>query len=186
MNPLDSAVLEQINSVSDHTDEHNWNTEIENNLKKIALNCSQQCEICKKNYIMLLEQQKYFSIPVILISGANSIFAVGLSGYMNQSTISILNCLLSFFVSAIQSISLYLNINKWIDLNMSSYKNYYLLSMKINNILTLQRHQRQENDGHLFLNECLSQYESYFQSMNVTGDRIDDKLIEIEMKKIRV
>jgi hypothetical protein len=182
MNPL-IPVLEvnhQLDplDLSEHSNE-NWNSEIENNLKKIAINCTQQCEICKKNYIVLLEKQKFFSIPIIIISGLNSIFAVGLSSYLNQPTISILNCILSFFVSAIQSISLYLNINKWIDLNMTSYKNYYLLSMKINNILSLKREQRQENDGHLILNECLSQYEGYFQNQNVTNDRIDDKLIEM-------
>jgi hypothetical protein len=189
MNPLQIPTLEhQLEPLdnSDHTDESNWNDNVESVLKKISINCCQEAEICKKNYVLLIEKQKYFSIPIIIISGLNSIFAVGLSSYLNQPTISILNCLLSFFVSAIQSISLYLNINKFIDLNMTSYKNFYLLAMKINNILSLKRHQRNENDANLFLNECLSSYESYFSSMNITNDRIDDRLIENEIKKIRV
>ena len=69
---------------------------------------------------------------------------------------------------------------------MTSYKNFYLLAMKINNILSLKRHQRNENDANLFLNECLSSYESYFNTMNITNDKIDDRLIENEIKKIRV
>jgi hypothetical protein len=189
MNPLQIPTLERsenIEQLSDHTDEHEWNDNIESVLKKISINCCQEAEICKKNYVLLIEKQKYFSIPVILISGLNSIFAVGLSSYLNQPTVSILNCLLSFFVSAIQSVSLYLNINKFIDLNMTSYKNFYLLAMKINNILSLKRHQRTESNANIFLNECLSSYESYFNTMNITNDKIDDRLIENEIKKIRV
>lgn len=165
-------------------DPNGWHLEIEENLKKISVNCSQQCEICKKNYIELLEQQKYFSIPIIVISGLNSIFAVGLNSYMGQSSVSVINCILSFFVSVVQSIGLYLNIAKRIEINMTSYRNFYLLSLKINNILSLKRSQREENDGHRFLDECIAEYEGIFTTMNITKDPIDDKLIEINELKI--
>lgn len=165
-------------------DPNGWYTEIEENLKKISINCSQQCEICKKNYIELLEQQKYFSIPIIIISGLNSIFAVGLNSYMDQSSVSVINCILSFFVSVVQSIGLYLNIAKRIEINMTSYRNFYLLSLKINNILSLKRSHREENNGHRFLDECIAEYESIFTTMNITKDPIDDKLIEINELKI--
>ena len=176
---MDNPILENSSTGDDPC---NWHHEIEDNLKKIATNCSQQCEICKKNYVLLLEQQKYFSLPIIVISAMNSIFAVGLNTYMGQEGVSIINCILSFFVSVIQSIGLYLNIAKRIDTNMVCYRNFYLLSLKINNILSLKRNQRAEHDGHRFLDECLAEYEGIFNIMNITKDPIDDKLIE--MKKI--
>jgi len=174
---MDNPILEN-SSAGDDT--CNWHQEIEDNLKKIAKNCSQQCEICKQNYVMLLENQKYFSIPIIVISGLNSIFAVGLNSYMGQAGVSVINCILSFIVSVVQSIGLYLNIAKRIDTNMVCYRNFYLLSLKINNILSLKRNQRAENDGHRFLDECLSEYESIFNNMNITKDSIDDHLIELK------
>jgi hypothetical protein len=164
----------------------NWHHEIEDNLKKIATNCTQQCEICKKNYVELLEQQKYFSIPIIVVSGLNSIFAVGLNSYMGQAGVSVINCILSFFVSVVQSIGLYLNIAKRIDTNVICYKNFYLLSLKINNLLSLKRNQRAENDGHRFLDECLAEYEGIFTTMNITKDPIDDKLIEMNELKTTI
>lgn len=164
--------------------QHNWSTEIETNLKNIAINCSQQCEVSKKNYIDLLEKQKFFSIPIIVISALNSIFAVGLGMYINQQSVSVVNCIMSFFVSVIQSIALYLNISKRIDTNITCYRNYYLLSVKINNILNLKRNQRQENDAFAFLNECLAEYEAIFNIMNVTTDKINDMLIELNEIKI--
>jgi len=179
---MDNPILENSSTGDDPC---NWHQEIEDNLKKISKNCTQQCEICKQNYVVLLENQKYFSIPIIVISGLNSIFAVGLNSYMGQAGVSVINCVLSFIVSVVQSIGLYLNIAKRIDTNMVCYRNFYLLSLKINNILSLKRNQRAENDGHRFLDECLADYEGIFNIMNITKDPIDDKLIEMnELKKI--
>ena len=63
---------------------------------------------------------------------------------------------------------------------MVCYRNFYLLSLKINNLLSLKRNQRAENDGHRFLDECLAEYEAVFQSMDITKDTIDDHLIELK------
>jgi hypothetical protein len=99
---------------------------------------------------------------------------------MGQAGVSVINCILSFIVSVVQSIGLYLNIAKRIDTNMVCYRNFYLLSLKINNLLSLKRNQRAENDAHRFLDECLSDYEGIFNNMNITKDSIDDHLIELK------
>jgi len=163
---------------SDTTDEHNWSTDLETQLENIEKNSVVRCEIARKEYLQLIQIQKYFQIPVIIISGINSIFAVGLTSYMNQSLVSVLNCLLSFFVSIIQSIALYLNITKRIEISLSSYRDFYLLSIKINNCLRLNREHRSELDGRTFLRECLSEYETLFSNSNVNILYIEDKLIE--------
>uniref|UniRef100_A0A6C0AHJ1 Uncharacterized protein n=1 Tax=viral metagenome TaxID=1070528 RepID=A0A6C0AHJ1_9ZZZZ len=82
---------------SDDTDEHNWSQDVEGRLEAIQDNSAQQVLISKQQYLDLLYLQKFFKIPVIVVSGINSVFAVGLSNYASQSAVSILNCLLAFF-----------------------------------------------------------------------------------------
>jgi hypothetical protein len=73
-------------------------------------------------------------------------------------------------------------ITKKMDIALSSYQSYYLLSVKINNCLRLDREHRQELNGKSFLTACLNEYEQIFQTANITGDIFDDKLSNIKIK----
>lgn len=161
---------------SDITDTHNWSNDIERQLQNIETNCSKNADISKKDYLELTNQIKYFRIPVIFLSSINAIASVSLTSYMNQSSVSIITCLVSFTVSLISSVELYLGLQKKIETALSSYRDYYLLSVKINNCLRLDRDHRNENDARSFLTECLTQYEQLFGKSNITPECFDDKL----------
>lgn len=156
---------------------HNWSNDIEHQLKNIETNCSKNADISKREYLLLTDQIKYFRIPVIFLSSINAIASVSLHSYMNQDAVSIITCLVSFSVSLISSIELYLGLQKKIEISLSSYRDYYLLSVKINNVLRLDRDHRCENDARIFLTECLTQYEQLFGKSNITPDCFDDKLV---------
>jgi hypothetical protein len=164
---------------SDITDTHNWSRDIEMQLQNIETNCSKNADISKKDYLELTNQIKYFRIPVIFLSSINAIASVSLTSYMNQSSVSIITCLVSFTVSLISSVELYLGLQKKIETALSSYRDYYLLSVKINNCLRLDRDHRNENDARNFLTECLTQYEQLFGKSNITPECFDDKLVNI-------
>jgi hypothetical protein len=172
---------------SDITDTHNWSRDIERQLQNIETNCSKNAGISKKDYLELTNQIKYFRIPVIFLSSINAIASVSLTSYMNQSSVSIITCLVSFTVSLISSVELYLGLQKKIETALSSYRDYYLLSVKINNCLRLDRDHRNENDARNFLTECLTQYEQLFGKSNITPECFDDKLMgapSFEMPKL--
>ena len=164
---------------SDITDTHNWSDDIEKQLQNIEINCSKNADISKKDYLELSDQIKYFRIPVIFLSSINAIASVSLASYMNQSSVSIITCLVSFSVSLISSVELYLGLQKKIESALSSYRDYYLLSVKINNCLRLDRDHRNENDARAFLTECLTSYEQLFGKSNITPDCFDDKLVGV-------
>jgi hypothetical protein len=164
------------------TDTHNWSHDIEKQLQNIETNCSKNADISKKDYLELTNQIKYFRIPVIFLSSINAIASVSLTSYMNQSSVSIITCLVSFTVSLISSVELYLGLQKKIETALSSYRDYYLLSVKINNCLRLDRDHRNENDARNFLTECLTQYEQLFGKSNITPECYDDKLCGTETK----
>jgi hypothetical protein len=172
--------LRRFETISSDTDTHNWSSDIETQLKNIETNCAKSADISKKEYLELTNQIKYFRIPVIFLSSINAIASVSLNSYMNQSSVSIITCLVSFSVSLISSIELYLGLQKKIETALSSYRDYYLLSVKINNCLRLDRDHRNENDARNFLTECLTEYEQLFEKSNITPDCYDDKLVNIK------
>jgi hypothetical protein len=167
---------------TDTTDEHNWSHDLEQRLEAIQDNSAQQAQISKQQYLELMYIQKFFKIPVIVLSGINSVFAVGLNAYASQSAVSIINCLLAFVCATVGSIELYLNISKKIEVSLNSFQSFYLLSIKINNTLKLDREHRNELDGRKFLSDCLNEYEQLFSQNNVSPENINDKLVHIELK----
>lgn len=161
----------------------NWSNDIERQLQNIESNCSKNADISKKDYLLLTDQIKYFRIPVIFLSSINAIASVSLNSYMNQNAVSIITCLVSFSVSLISSVELYLGLQKKIETALSSYRDYYLLSVKINNCLRLERDHRNEHDARNFLTECLTEYEQLFSKSNITPDNFDDQLTsKLEIK----
>lgn len=163
------------------TDIYNWSCDIEERLEAIQNNSAQQSLISKQEYLELTNQQKFFKIPVIVLSGINSVFAVGLNAYASQDAVSIINCILAFICSVIGSLELYLNINKKIETSLTSFQSFYLLSIKINSTLKLERQHRPILDGRTFLADCLNEYEQLFKNNNVNPVNINDKLV-ITMK----
>jgi len=165
---------------SEPTDEHNWSCDIEKRLEAIQDTSAQQALVSKQQYLEFIYLQKFFKIPVIVLSGMNSIFAVGLNNYASQSAVSIINCILAFICATIGSIELYLNISKKIEISLASFQSFYLLSIKINSTLKLDRTHRSELDGRKFLADCLNEYEQLFSQNNVSPKNIDDKMVELK------
>ena len=89
-----------------------WTQDIEIVLEQIRINSVLLSKEHKKRYFYLLQTLKYFRLPVILLSGVNSIISVGLQPYVNQGAISMMTCLLALLCSIVGSVELYLTIQK--------------------------------------------------------------------------
>jgi hypothetical protein len=160
-----------------------WSDDIETTLKNISHNAGLISEHHRIRYEILMNQLKYYKIPIIVISGLNSIFSVGLSAYIEQNVVSTLTCLLSLTVSVISSIELYLSIQKKSDQELITYKAFYILSVKINTTLSLDR-ERRTVDGDTFLTQMLGEYESLFSNAIANGLGDQDKLVELNSHKL--
>ena len=114
-----------------------WTTDIEGVLESIRINCVILSNEHKKRYFQLKDTLQYFRLPVIILSGINSIVSVGLQNYLEQQTISMMTCLLALVCSIIGSIELYLAIQKSMELELLSSKEYYLLGIDIYKTLSL-------------------------------------------------
>ena len=165
-----------MNTPFEETKQEGWTTDIEIVLKNISHNCGLMSQHHKEQYTSLINQLKYYKIPVIVLSSLNSLASISLSNYMEQSSVSLLTGIISLLVSTISSIELYLSIQRKSDAELLSYKSFYTLALKINAMLKLHPHNRSA-EGSAFLQQCLSEYESLFTSSQVNG--LDLSLIHI-------
>jgi len=162
---------------SDATVDH-WSTDIEKILYDIRFNSEVLSLHHKAAYMLLQERLGYFRIPLIVLSAVNSVFSVGLNAYLQQSTVSTINCLMSLLCACISSVELFLQIQKKMEVELASYHGYYLLGTRISATLKLNREHR-EIEGLTFLNQATAEYNNLFEQSNVNGHNIDDQLVSI-------
>ena len=156
----------------------NWSTDIEHILEDIRANAEILAIHHKQSYIQLQALLIYFRVPLIILSALNSVFSVGLAVYIQQETVSTVNCLISLICACISSVELFLQIQKKMEIELASFHGYYLLSTKVSAELKLERGHR-EIDGLNFLHSTVSEYNNLFEQSCVDLKEIDDKLVSI-------
>ena len=103
-------------------EEKEWSDDIENVLGKIRENCIMMSNYHKTRYYYFKGLLKYFRIPTIILSAANSVFSVGLQPYMQQETISLITCMIALFVGIINSVELFLAIQSTMEQELTTSK----------------------------------------------------------------
>ena len=131
-----------------------------------------------------------FRVPLIILAGGNSFIAVGMQNYLSQNTISIVNALLSILCGVITSIELLLNLQKRMELELESYKNYYKLSIEIYRFIKLDVADR-EAESKEFLPKIYETYEELITHSNAVNvyrrgfiDEFDDVNDDIVVTEI--
>ena len=157
------------------TESGTWSTDIENILENTRKNCIYLSKLHKKEYLYYKSYLKWFKLPIIMISAVNSVVSIGLQPYLEQNYISVLNCSLSLICGIIGSIEMYLGINTCCENELDMSKSFYLLSIDIFKILTLDRDNRTV-DGNAFLESTLNSYCKLIEQSNITAKRIEDQL----------
>ena len=126
---------------------------------------------------------RYFRIPIILISSVASVSSVGLQPYLDQQTISVITCLLSLTCGIIGSIELFLAIQSSMENELMASKDYYILSIEIFKVLTLDRENR-SMDGKSFLETSYGTYVKLIENSNILDEKIADRLTLVVDKNI--
>jgi hypothetical protein len=155
--------------------ESDWSSDIEIVLENIRINCVLLSKEHKKQYFYLKHILQYFRLPVIILSGVNSIVSVGLQPYLEQGAISMATCLLALVCSIIGSVELYLSIQKGMESEFESQQQYYLLSIDIFKNLSLDKNHR-PIPAKEYLDKCYNEYCKYMENSNAIVKRLEDKL----------
>ena len=162
-----------MSELSGHSDD------IETILDKIRRNSIQLNYCHKQTYEKLKNKLVYFRLPTICLSAINSVFSVGLSAYMKQQDVSVINCLISLVCGIIVSVELYLQIEKAMSVEYDVSKSYYLLSIEIQRFLLTKRENR-TIDCQPFLDKSYNQYTKLFENSRLLKKSIHDNLTDLQ------
>ena len=165
-------------SSSADTDDNELSHDIESLLRNIQSNCSVMSKQHKKRYLMLKGKLIYFRIPLIILGSANSVFAVGLTQYLPQQNVSVINCMLSLTCTIITSIELFLGIQSGMEKELVAQREFYLMAVDLYSCLSLKREHRTGN-GKRYLEKILSQYNKLIEQSEVVRAKITDKLLPV-------
>jgi hypothetical protein len=157
-----------------------WSEDIDKVLDNIRINCVILSKLHKQRYFELQSSLKYYRMPVIILNGINSIFAVGLQPYIYQGTISLTNSLIALTCGIIGSIELYLGIQKRLENDMISQRDYYLLSIDIYKTLSLDKSNRPIPSKD-YLEKSYNIYTKLIESSSTLAKVKGDKLIPIDI-----
>jgi hypothetical protein len=146
-----------------------WTDDIEEILSKVRQNCIDMYKYHLCRYFQYKRVLPLFRVPVLILNALNSVFSVGLQPYMEQSLISVLNCLISLIATLINSIEMYMGIQKSMESEMSSSQGFYILSIGIYKMLTLTRENR-DVSGKQYLMECYNTYSELVRNSKLIKD----------------
>jgi hypothetical protein len=159
-----------------------WSDDIEKLLSEVRENCIILNKYHLVRYYKYKQTLPFFKLPVLVLSAVNSVFSVGLQPYMQQSLISVLNCILSLVITLINSIELYMGVQKSMETEMLSSQGYYILSIDIYKTISLEREHR-DVSGKQYLTDCYNKYEELIKKSKLIKDtNLPDVLQSINHK----
>jgi hypothetical protein len=161
-------------------DSSDWTTENEDILNNIRLNCNDLEDYHKSVYFVLKKYNLLYKIPILILSSVNGIVSIFPSEYISQPRITLINCGLSFIISTISSIAIYLKIDDKLENEMSLAKQYHLLSIDIYKTLIQKRTER-SIDGPQFTNDKYNEYIKLFEKSNILKIEFKDNLKPIHL-----
>jgi len=160
------------------SEESGHSSDIEFILDRIRRNSIQLNFAHKQNYGKIKRKLYWFKIPIIMLSATNSVFSVGLSTYMAQQDVSVINCLISLVCGIIVSVELYLQLEKSLATEYDVSKSYYLLSIEIQRFLLTDRENR-TIDCQPFLDKSYNTYTKLFENSRLLKKSIHDNLTSL-------
>lgn len=158
-----------------------YTQDIDDVLDAIRMNCIVLSKRHKTRYFELKYSLNFYKLPVIVLNGCNSIISVGLQPYTSQGVISLTTSLIALLCGIIGSIELFLGVQKRLESDLISSREYYLLSVNIFKTLTLKRENR-PTPATGYLNEIYNTYVKLVESSEAIVKKIDDKLNVVDIK----
>lgn len=167
------------------SDACSWTPDIVKMLENLLLNSNNFKENQRKHVFLLSWQLNFFKLPLIILSALNSVFSIGLNAFIEQQTVSVLNCLISLLITVIGSVELYLAIQKKLETRLQSFHHFETLCNKIAATLRLDAGNR-AGTGPAFLQEVLNDYKAGLDAVLLNKTPWADFLLEGAQKVPRV
>jgi hypothetical protein len=140
-----------------------WSEDYEHVLENLRINCIIFSNYHKNKYYKYKSYLKYFKLPLIVLSSITSIASVGLTKFVSQSKVSVITCILSLISAIIASVELYLGIQKSMETELLSSKEFLVIAYDIYKVLNLERKHRAVA-GKVYLDEKFQEYKKLVEN----------------------
>lgn len=134
-------------------------------LTKLEKQCNAYQKHFTDEYTTYSTSARRYNIPILVISAINGLTAVGLTSFVEQRYVSVLNAILSAGTGVLGSIQLYLKISEKQTKAMQSSMLMKRLALKISKELSIDAPQRQ-TDGKTFIQECFGEFNAAVENAN--------------------
>ena len=161
---------------------NDWNTSIETILQNIRSNWVILSRLHKNRYFLLKSRLVWYRLPVIILNGFNSIISIGMQPYATQGAISLTTSLISLTCGIVGSIELFFSIQKRMENDLISQRDYYLLAIDIFKTLSLDREIR-PFPAKEYLEKSYNTYTKLIESSSTLARVKGDQLIDINLSK---
>jgi hypothetical protein len=148
-----------------------------------------QCNAYQKHfteeYTTYSTSARRYNIPILVISAINGLTAVGLTSFVEQKYVSVLNAILSAGTGVLGSIQLYLKISEKQTKAMQASLLMKRLALKISKEISIDAGQRQ-TDGKTFIQECFGEFNAALENGNPIEVDLDNHVtVNIEEPSIK-
>lgn len=153
-----------------------WNNSEEKYLNKLHHESHSLSEYNRKQYIKYIKISKQFSIPILILSSLNGLFALSLQPFLKQDYISVLNACISLTCGVLGSIQLFMKIDEKIHNYIICSHEFNKLSIKISKELNLEPNCRHVK-GRDFLMEIFSEFNTILDKQEVKEKSVKEYLL---------
>ena len=153
-----------------------WTPNQEAYLTRLHLEAHTLSEFNRKQVQLFTRIQQRFSIPIMVLSGINSLAAVCLQDYLVQSEVSIINACLSLLVGVLGSIQMFLRVDSKIHTHAVCSHEFGKLAHRISKELSVEREVR-NSKGRDFLIEAFSEFMSILDKCEIKTKRLTNHLL---------
>ena len=163
-------------------EELRWHPDEQEFLAKLEQQCNTYYDHHSKDHLFYSKLSSKFNIPILIVSAANALTAVGLNSFIRQEYVSVLNAILSAGTGVLGSIQLYMKINEKMTNALRASILMKRLALKISKELSIAPENR-VTDGQAFLVDCFSEFNTALEQGNPIEKDLPNHLAFTELPK---
>ena len=153
-----------------------WTGQQEEFLRRLHFESHTLAEYNRRQFRVYSRIHQRFTIPILVISGINSLFAVSTQAFLEQDLISITNACLSLFCGILGSIQMFMKVDSKIHQSVICAHEFQKLLYRISRELSVERNVR-SNSGKEFVAEVFNEFNSILDKMETKERRTKEWLM---------
>ena len=153
-----------------------WTPQQEDFLRRLHLECHTLAEYNRKQFQVYSRIHQRFTVPILVLSGINSLVAVSMQPFLGQNYISITNACLSLFCGILGSIQMFMKVDTKIHQYVICSHEFKKLSYRISRELSVEPNVR-SNNGKEFVNDAFNEFNSILDKMETKEKRTREYLL---------